>query len=203
MPCHDVYVSFTYDDFSWIESDYPWVENALSVIYVSDAGPDEVIDALTDQRLSLVTGLAALNEQYWDHFDLVGAARLSSWTIAVAPANPVGVDSEVMLPLSKGRLVVTMFQNINADSQFVVWRDGSTVASFDPLLRDSFTEDPSAGDWPSLMRGAGLDPDPDREGPLADGKFHILDGMFAMAANYTGVPITADFLSDGEFMCGS
>lgn len=196
-------MSSTYEDFSWIESDYPWVENALSVSYVSDAGPDEVIDALTYQRLSPVTGLAALNEQYWDHFDIVGAAQLSSWTIAVAPANPVGVDNDVMLPLSNGRLVVTLFQNINADSQFTIWRDGSIVTNFDPLLRDSFTNDHLAGDWPALMREAGLNPDPDREGPMADGKFHILDGMFAMAANYTSLPITVDFLADGEFVCGS
>jgi hypothetical protein len=162
-----------------------------------------VIDSTAPERLRTVTGLAAVNEQGWEHFGIVGAAELSTWTIAIAPSSIVGVNSDVMMPLSKGRQVVSLFQNINAVSQFVNWRDGSTVTSFDPLLRSSYMMDPLAGDWPSLMREAGLDPDPDRDGPLPDGQFHILDGMFAMAANYTGLPVTADFFTAGEFICGN
>lgn len=195
-------MAYTYDDFTWFLADYPWVENALCVTYVSDADPNEVIDAMAPERVRTVTGLAAVNEQGWEHFGIVGAAQLSTWTVAIAPASIVGVDSNVILPLSKGRQVVSIFQSINADSQFAIWHDGSIFASFDPLLRDSFTTDPLAGDWPSLMREAGLDPDPEVDGRRPDGRFHILDGMFAMAANYTGLPVTADFFTNGEFVCG-
>lgn len=201
--CDDHDVTYTYDDFLWFVEAYPWVENALCVTYVSDASPDQVIDAMAPERLRTVTGLAAVNEQGWEHFGIVGAAQLSTWTVAIAPSSTVGVNSDVMVPLSQGRQVVSLFQNINAVSQFAVWRDGSTETSFDPLLRDSFTTDPLAGDWPSLMRQAGLDPDPEQDGRRPDGKFHILDGMFAMAANYTGLPMTADFFADGEFICGN
>lgn len=37
------------------------------------------------------------------------------------------------------------------------------------------------------------------EGPLPDGRFHVIEASFAMAANFTGVQITPEFLSTATF----
>lgn len=39
--------------------------------------------------------------------------------------------------------------------------------------------------------------------PTSDGKYHITEAPFAMAANYTGVQINSEFLSTSIFLAGS
>ncbi|MDZ7911952.1 MAG: DUF6461 domain-containing protein [Rhodococcus sp. (in: high G+C Gram-positive bacteria)] len=62
------------------------------------------------------------------------------------------------------------------------------------------TSGPDTGGVCSRMKEIGLDPG--SEGPSPDGKFHVIEASFAMAANYTGVQITPDFLSTSTFLAG-
>ena len=45
--------------------------------------------------------------------------------------------------------------------------------------------------------------DPHGEGLLPDGRFHVLEASFAMAANYTGAQITLEFFTASTFIVGS
>lgn len=144
------------------------VENGLVVTYVRDADPTTVIAAMTDEFLGKAIGLSGVNERGWEELSIVGAAQLGAWTVAVAPMSLVGVSEELMLPLSVGREVVTQARVVEAVSSFNVWKNGECVVYFDPLLRCGFGLDPKA------------------EGPLPDGRFHVLEASFAMAANYAG-----------------
>ena len=75
------------------------------------------------------------------------------------------------------------------------------MASFDPLSRSGFGLEPMPVDWEPRMRAVGIDPHGD--GPLPDGRFHVIEASFAMAANYTGAQITPEFFSASNFVVGS
>ncbi|WP_084324699.1 DUF6461 domain-containing protein [Rhodococcus erythropolis] len=122
---------------------------------------------------------------------------LGNWTIAIAPMASAGTDDILMVPPSVGREGLTHSSNVAAASSFILWQDGVRAVHFDPLLR----LDPIPEAWQSRMREVGLGPD--SEGPSPDGKFHIIEASFAMAANYTGAQITPEFLSTSTFLAGS
>lgn len=191
----------TYRDFEWVVSEYPWVENGLFVTYVRDADPATVIEAMTVEDLGTAEGLNRVNELGWQEPSIIGAAALGEWTIAIAPMAIAGVSDELMRPLSVGREVLTHSEDVESNASFYVWKDGGGAVYFDPLLRCGFGLDPMPADWKPRMREVGIDPD--REGPLADGEFHLTEGSFAMAANYTGTNITPDFLSAATFLIGN
>jgi hypothetical protein len=191
----------TYQDFEWVLRDYPWIENGLFVTYVKGANPTTVLEGLTVEDLGQETGLSGVNERGWDELSIIGAASLGEWTIAIAPVAPAGASDELMRPLSVGRDVLTHFQDIEASSGFLVWKDGERTAYFDPLLRCGMGLDPMPAEWESRMQDVGIDPH--GEGPLPDGRFHAIEASFAMAANYTGVQITPEFLSTATFSVGS
>ncbi len=187
----------TYRDYEWLFRDYPWTENGLYVTYVRDATPAAVIEAMTVRELGEVRGLQGINELGWEEFSIVGAAALGNWTIALAPMASAGTDDSLMAPLSVGREALTHSSNVAAAASFILWQDGIRAVYFDPHLR----LDPIPEAWQSQMSEVGLDPD--GEGPSADGKFHFVEASFAMAANYTGVQITPEFLSTSTFVAGS
>lgn len=190
----------TYRDFEWLFRDYPWAENGLYVTYVLDATPAAVIEAMTVRDLGEFRGLQGVNELGWEEFSVVGAASLGNWTIALARMAWAGSDDELMVPLSVGREVLTHSRDVEAVSSFDLWQDGVHTVQFDPLF-GSEAGNPMSEAWKSQMREVGLDPD--SEGPTPDGKFHIIEASFAMAANYTGVQITPEFLSTATFVAGS
>lgn len=195
-------MTYTYRDFGWLATDYPWTTNAFSLVYISNAHPREVIATLTTRSLPNTTGLDGVNETSWEHFRVIAAAQLDTWTITVAPTSLAAGSDTAMAELSRGREIVSLFRDIEALSVFTIWRGGAQVTSFDPLLRTAYTRDQNAGDWPSLIQAAGLEPDPYADGTGDDGMHHIIDGSLAMAANYTGLAITPEFLRDIEFTCG-
>jgi len=191
----------TYRDFEWLFRDYPWTENGLHVTYVRDATPAAVIEAMTVHDLGEFLGLQGINDIEWEEYSVVGAAALGNWTIAIAPMAWAGSDDELMVPLSVGREVLTHSRDVEAASSFDLWQDGVHTVQFDPLFGSDAGLNPMPEGWQSRMREVGLEPD--SEGPTPDGKFHVIEASFAMAANYTGVQITPEFLSTSTFVAGS
>jgi hypothetical protein len=83
---------------------------------------------------------------------------------------------------------------------FYRWVDGVRSTYFDPLLRCGFGLDPMPEDWAPRLRQVGVDPF--AEGPLDDGKFHVLESSIAMAVNHTGINLTPNFLASAQFVVG-
>ncbi|WGJ88039.1 DUF6461 domain-containing protein [Gordonia sp. SMJS1] len=105
-------MAYTYRDFGWLAIDYPWTTNAFSMAYISNADPREVIAALTTRSLPNTAGLDGVNETSWDHFRVIGAAQLGTWTITVAPTSlAVGSDTD-MAELSRGREIVSLSRDV-------------------------------------------------------------------------------------------
>lgn len=162
-------MSMAFREFQWLVEDYPWVENGLFVVYVKDTAPDTVVEALTVEDLGTATGLAGVNERHWDHFSAIGVAQFGEWTVAVAPGTFI-TDPELQ-ELSRKTQVFAHFQSINADCRVAVWEDGSVLVAFDPLLRMGFTPEEIPAVWRERLSEVGVDPE--GEGPMDDGLFHI------------------------------
>ncbi|QCB51755.1 hypothetical protein E5720_17880 [Rhodococcus sp. PAMC28707] len=189
----------TFSDFDWLTAQYEWVENGLFVAYVTDTDPPTVIDSLCTRLDGEAIGLDGLNERYWDEFSVIGATQIGEVTLAIAPGT--NVTNDELRILSAGRRVVMHSKSVNADCHFSVWDDGTEVVSFDPLLRTSFTGDGAIPEqWRIRLRDVGIDPD--GTGPMQDGRFHVLEASFALAANYLSHTITDDQISHATFLCG-
>lgn len=191
-------MSLTYRNFEWLAEDYPWVENGLFVVYVKGTAPETVVDALTVEDLGTATGLAGLNERHWDHFSAIGAAQVGQWTVAIAPGTYI-TDPELQ-EVSQSAQVFVHSVSVNADCRVAAWEHGSALVAFDPLLRTGFTPEEIPPAWKNRLSEVGIDPE--REGPMDDGLFHIQEASFALAANYTGCVIDSDALSSAAFFVG-
>ncbi len=108
-------------------------------------------------------------------------------------------SGRLMLPLSVGGEALTYATTVGRN-YFAQWIDGTTTAFFDPLLRMGDGLDDPNSPWRERMRAAGIDPN--GEGPLPDGGFHVLEASLAMITNHTGVAITPDLLRDAQFEVG-
>lgn len=192
----------TYRDFEWVTRDYPWITNGLFVTYVKGSDPATVIEAMTVEGLGTETGLTGVNERGWEEPAIIGAAAVEDWTIAIAPAATAGASEELMRPLSLGREVLTHYRDINGGAGFYVWKDGERTVYFDPLLRCGAGLDPIPTQWVPRLEEVGVNPDGD-EPMTEDGGFPVIEASFALAANYTGVRITPEFLSSATFIVGS
>ncbi|MBA4020916.1 MAG: hypothetical protein C0482_00990 [Gordonia sp.] len=195
-------MAWTYRDYEWIVSHYPWMETSVSVALVRDASVDVVLDAITVSDEGSETGLVAVNNR---DVELVGVAAIADrWTIAV---SSTAWSMEDVPTLSADREIVH-FSGVLANYSFSVWNDGERVSYCDPLLRCGSGPDDSVPEpLRTLMQQAGFsiesNDEEDTDGRMADGKFHIVDGCIAMVANHTGVSITPDFLESAAFEVGS
>ncbi|PVX59549.1 DUF6461 domain-containing protein [Rhodococcus globerulus] len=192
----------TYRDFEWVTRDYPWIANGLFVTYVKDSDPATVIEAMTVEGLGTESGLAGVNERGWEEPTIIGAASMEDWTIAIAPAATAGASEELMRPLSLGREVLTHFRDVNAHAGFYVWEDGERTVHFDPLQRCGFGPGPMPAQWVPRLEEVGVNPDGD-ESMTEDGDFPVIEASLALAASYTSVRITPEFLSSATFIVGS
>lgn len=193
-PCDNRRMTSTWEDFTWVVDDYGWVETHMSFTLVRNRDSSEVLRTMTTTTNGFVVGLDGVNAD----IDIIGVTQLHDWVLAVAPST-AGLDGEMMAPLSVGGEVVTCAKLINGD-KIAHWVDGRATAFFDALLHYGLGFDETDSPWRDRMRTAGVDPD--GEGPLPDGGFHVLEASLAMVSNYTGVSITRDLLRDAEFEIG-
>ncbi|OZC62464.1 hypothetical protein CH306_05560 [Rhodococcus sp. 15-725-2-2b] len=184
----------TWQDFSWVVDDYEWVETSVSFTFVRHDDPASVLAALTTEIHGTVVGLDGVNSDV----DMVGVTQLGNWVLAVAPST-AGLADELMAPLSMGGEALTCAITVGP-SYFAQWVDGRGTAFFDSLLKSGPGFDDPNSPWRQGMRVAGVDPN--SEGPLPDGRFHVLETSLAMIANHTGVAITPELLRSASFHIG-
>jgi hypothetical protein len=109
----------------------------------------------------------------------------------------LGVTDTAMLPLSRGRTVVSHYSNVNAADAFSWYCDGTVRVQFEPLFAHC-----RWGSHPdellAEMRQAGFQ--------RADGPDSSYDGhteaAFALAHRLTGVAVTSDLFATADFQCG-
>ncbi|WP_225837457.1 DUF6461 domain-containing protein [Streptomyces sp. NK08204] len=194
----------TAGDYRWLRERYADLMDAYCVTLVQGLTPEQLLKELgagPDQRVTGVAGLSEPSYDAWDDYDgdetLVGVAALGDWTLMVEYNGFVGTLADVMLPVSRGRTVVSHFRNVNAVDHFYWFRDGAIRLHFEPL----FAHDRD-GDAPDCllteMRECGFDlSDADDR----DTDLHT-EAAFALAHRVTGVRLTPELFASLEFTCG-
>ncbi|WP_369206199.1 DUF6461 domain-containing protein [Streptomyces sp. PU-14G] len=187
-------------DYGWLEEQYQHLMEAYCVTLVQGLSPDALLTALEAEPGERITGVAELGRLTDEEWRLgayfVGIASVGDWSLMVEYNGYLGVDDTRMLPVSRGRTVVSHFRNINAVDHFSWYEDGVTRLHFEPLFprrRDGSHPD----ELLTAMRESGFD--------LSEGDDASFDGhteaAFALAERITGVRLTPELFASAEFVC--
>lgn len=191
-------------DYAWLEERYEFLMEAYCVTLVRDITPEELLDRLGTEGRTRLVGVEALGDPSYDISVpsrlFVGATAVGDWTLMVEFNGHLGVSNAAMLPLSRGRTVVSHFRNVNAVDDFCWYEDGELRLHFQPLFahdRDGTHPDELLVE----MRESGFDlteydEDDDRD-------YEGLTGApFALAHRLTGIRLTPELFESAEFLCG-
>jgi hypothetical protein len=197
-------VKTTAADYAWLEERYENLMQAYCVTLVRGLGPGELLRELKAEPGPRITGVDGLCEPSFEAVGpyrlFVGATRVDDWSLMVEFNGYLGVTNEAMLPLSRGRTVVSHFLNVNAVDHFCWYEDGELRLHFEPLFayhRDGTHPDELLED----MRESGFDPVEHDEDDERD--YEGLTGAsFALAHRITGIRLTPELLANAEFHCG-
>ena len=190
------------DDYTWFDERFPDLAEAYCITLVSGIPPEEVLrrfGATEETRTAGVAELTATAYDAWDRYDggrlFLAATAVGDWTLVVEPNGFLGITEAAVVPLSRGRRVVSHFRNVNAVDHFYWIEDGTVRLTFEPLFahrRDG--SDPDA--LVDVMEQVGFDV---RSG---DGERHT-EAAFALAEHLTGVRLTPELLGSAPFVCGT
>ncbi|MEV0246089.1 DUF6461 domain-containing protein [Nocardia sp. NPDC050712] len=191
-------------DYTWLDEHYPHLMEAYCLTLVRDITPEALLAELRAEPASSVKGVDALYEPSFDAWDdhggdklFVGVTAVGDWSVMLEFNGYLGSTSEVILPLSRGRTVVSHFRNINAVDHFHWYEDGDLRLHFEPLFAHS--RDGSHPDQlltQMVESGFDLSDADDR-----DYEAHT-EASFALAQRITGVPVTPELFTAAEFTCG-
>ncbi|MET7483718.1 DUF6461 domain-containing protein [Streptomyces sp. NPDC005538] len=194
----------TADDYTWLEEQYASLMEAYCVTLVRGITPEELLKELGAEpglRVKGVADLYAPTYEAWTEHNgdplFVGAAAVGTWSLMVEHNGYVGITAETMLPVSRGRTVVSHFRNINAVDHFYWFEDGHIRLHFEPLFayeRDGSHED----ELLTEMRESGFDLSADDD---RDYQRHT-EAAFALAHRLTGVRLTPELFASLEFTGG-
>ncbi|MEV6512013.1 DUF6461 domain-containing protein [Streptomyces sp. NPDC051642] len=193
----------TADDYTWLQTQHAPLMNAYCVTLVRAITPERLLHELGAEPDIRVTGVEALHEPLYDCWDeryedplFVGVAAVGDWSLMVEHSGYLGITSAAMLPVSRGRTVVSHFRNVNAVDHFYWFEDGEIRLHFEPLF--AYARDGSHADEPELlaeMRESGFDLGEDKDrsyGPRTE-------AAFALAHRLTGVHLTPELFASLEF----
>ncbi|MEW1831878.1 DUF6461 domain-containing protein [Streptomyces sp. NPDC088196] len=192
----------TADDYTWLDERHASLMEAYCVTLVQAIAPDQLLHELgaeTDIRgVQGVNGLGTPAYDAWDEHGgdplFVGVAAVGDWSLMVEHNGYIGVTDAAMLPVSRGRTVVSHFRNINAVDHFYWFEDGETRLHFEPLF--PYSRDGSHADQLlAEMRESGFDLS---EGEDRSYELHT-EAAFALAHRLTGVHLTPELFASLEF----
>lgn len=188
-------------DYGWLEERYADLMEAYCVTLVRGLTADELLQRLGAEPAGRYTGVAELADPAYEvgspYRLFVGAATVGDWALMVEHNGYLGTVDEAMLPLSRGRTVVSHFRNVNAVDHFTWYVDGTVRLHFEPLFahhRDGSHPDALLTE----MREAGFDL---RDADDCDTDGHT-EAAFALAHRLTGIRLTPELFDTAEFTCG-
>jgi hypothetical protein len=191
-------------DYLWIRERYASLTEAYCLTLVQDITPERLLQELGAEPVLRVTGVEGLGEPSyasWDECEgdrlFVGVAAVGDWSLMAEYNGYVGVRPAAMLPVSRGRRVVSHFRNVNAVDHFYWFEDGEVRLHFQPLF--AHNRDGSDPDGLSArMREVGFD-----LSDAEDRDYHLhTEAAFALAHHLTGIRLTSDLLDSARFTCG-
>jgi hypothetical protein len=189
-------------DYAWLEERYAHLMVAFCVTLVRGLTAGELLRRLGAEPQVRGTGVEALSEPSYDvrepYQAFVGATSVGEWALMVEYNGHLGVTERAMLPVSRGRTVVSHFRNVNAVDDFYWLQDGEVRLHFQPLFaheRDGSHPD----DLVPTMREVGFDLSDDEDRDYA----RHTEAAFALAHHLTGIRLTPHLFDSAEFIGGT
>lgn len=195
----------TAKDYRWFDKKFESLAVAYCFSYLRGISADEALTRFGVGSRRRALSLDDLEERALEvadgsdwAFTYLGALELDGWTLLVEPNGFLGV-SEVGEEASRGTEMIAHFVNVNAVSRFVWIQDGDVRVVFEMMFpQDREGSEPDA--LVDLMRAAGFDPNRSDDDETPDDL--CFEAGFALAANLTGVELTAKLLRKSLFLCG-
>ncbi|MDI5911106.1 MULTISPECIES: DUF6461 domain-containing protein [Streptomyces] len=195
----------TATDYGWLKERYALLLEGYCITLVRDIAPEELLEELGADGRSRIVGVAGLSGPSYELCApsrlFVGATAIGHWTLMVEFNGYLGITDKAMLPVSRGRTVVSHFLNVNAVDRFCWYENGDLRLHFEPLFADA-----RYGSHPdellTEMRESGFDLEEREEDGDHDAYYAALTGAsFALAHRLTGIPLTPELFSTAEFLC--
>ena len=191
-------------DYAWLEERYENLMQAYCITLVRGLTPEELLRELKAEpgpRITGVDGLCGPSYEVDAPSRLsVGATRVGDWSLMVEFNGYLGVMNGAMIPLSRGRTVVSHFLNVNAVDDFCWYEDGSLRLHFQPLFAYE-RHGTHPDELLEHMRESGFDLIEHDEDDERD--YEGLTGAsFALAHRITGIRLTPELFESAEFTCG-
>jgi hypothetical protein len=191
-------------DYAWLDERYKHLTEMYCVTLVRGLTPEALLTELKAEPEPGLVGVDALDGPCFDAWDehggdrlFVGVTAVGDWSLMVEFNGFLGVTPKAMLPVSRGRGVVSHFRNINAVDHFYWFEDGDTRLHFEPLF--PYHRDGShADELLTEMRESGFDLRDTRDRDYAA---HT-KAAFALAHRLTGIRLTPELFESAEFTCG-
>jgi hypothetical protein len=211
-------------DYVWFYEGFPGLWEAYCFTLVEGLRPEEVVARLDARTEDVVTQVGEWMDDVpsrmsfddlnsaascgpgpygtWGaHF--FGAVAVEDWCLIVEPNGFMGVDREIIKPLSAGTRLVSHFRNVKAITRFCCVEDGEIRLTFEPpFASDRYGGDPDGA--VEAMRRAGFD----LECGVQSGKIFSSEdvaartgAVFALAENLTGIKLTAQLLVESTYLC--
>ncbi|QNP73732.1 hypothetical protein IAG44_32590 [Streptomyces roseirectus] len=180
-------------DYDWFSERFPALADAYCLTLLRGLTPEGMFRELGVEPGARIVGVDGLLEPSYDTWSerrfLVGAGQLEGWTLLVEYNGRLGITDEVMLPLSRGRVIVSHFLTADALDHFCWYADGVRRLHFEPLFpeRRDGPEAERVGGW---VREAGF---------VGESR---VGACFELARRITGVRVTPDVFEEGVFLCG-
>jgi hypothetical protein len=188
-------------DYTWLEERHPDLMEAYCVTLVRGLTAEGLLRELSAEPAGRLTGVAALGEPSYEvqapSLTYVGATTVGDWALMIEYNGYLGIRDAAMVPLSRGRTVVSHFRNVNAVDHFKWYEDGTLRLHFEPLFachRDGSHPD----ELLTEMRESGFDLSEDDD---RDTGRHT-EAAFALAHRLTGIRLTPELFESAEFRCG-
>ncbi|MET7734249.1 DUF6461 domain-containing protein [Streptomyces sp. NPDC005402] len=196
----------TATDYAWLKERYQLLMEAYCLTLVRDITPEGLLGELGADGRGRIVGVDGLGGPSYEFSGpsrlFVGATAVADWTLMVEFNGYLGITDKAMLPVSRGRRVVSHFLNVNAVDRFCWYEDGDLRLHFEPLFADA-----RYGSRPdellAEMRESGFDLAERDEDGDHDAYYSILTGAsFALAHRLTGIRLTPELFATAEFRCG-
>jgi hypothetical protein len=178
-----------------IVSRYMWVEEsywqAACVTFVRGASVDEVMDRFggdpdTAEWMTLREAVdsSASSDYADDDCQIILADAVGEWVVVVEENGFQATLPEVVKKVSTGAQMVSVFWNVNSDSQFTYAVNGQVITTFDLV----FPEERSGSDPDYLLEPMSK--------LLLISEDQTLTFAFALAESITGVRFEQDWLEE-------
>lgn len=193
-----------YEDYLWTEGGGTAGEfQAFCLALVENSDVDEVAAQLpVIEDLGEMGFSGELRFRSYDDWNenrlLVGLVQMGSWTAMFEVNGFAGMTAELMIPLSRGRRVVShYYSDATGRGSFHLYEDGRLTANFGTSLGiyDLHADAPET--LTSLMQASGFDQAP-ADHPM-DGRQYNRAAAFALMERLTGVRLEPRTIADARF----